>query len=384
MNNIIFSWAENAEGRMVHVDSVPRGLQCGCTCPNCHEPLLARHGEKNEHGFAHHSDTRGANLKICYMVILYKLAEQIIQTKKRIHAPSYYGIFPEKGIEFVDVKVDSSYERDDKQPDVIATTVDGTQYLIEFTFDYKVQHKQSINYKNLNCLEIDLSRQSLETVEKFLLESNSDRKWLNNQSYFDGIVLRYQKANRVIDVKDEEFCASCELKDSCSGVKPKGSYAPLVIENSGRKYRICKPEQYQEDLETYHKWQEEEEKREEEFRKKEAERLRLQEAEWERERQEREQQREQERLRQEQDEAEKLEERRKLIAAQQEARRQAELNAPPLEPSERTCFICQRNLSWMYRPGDKYAHCGCYSSMRVPKNTPPELAQTCRGFKRKF
>lgn len=386
MNIIIFSWAENAEGRMVHVDSVPRGLQCGCTCPNCHEPLLARHGEKNEHGFAHHSDIRGANLKICYMVILYKLAEQIIQTKKRIHTPSYYGIFPEKDIEFVDVKVDSSYERDDKQPDVIATTVDGTQYLIEFTFDYKVQHKQSINYKNLNCLEIDLSRQSLETVEKFLLESNSDRKWLNNQSYFDGIVPRYQKANRVIDVKDEEFCASCELKDSCSGVKPKGSYAPLVIENSGRKYRICKPEQYQEDLETYHKWQEEEEKREEEFRKKEAERLRLQEAEWEweRERQEREQQREQERLRQEQDEAEKLEERRKLIAAQQEARRQAELNAPPLEPSERTCFICQRNLSWMYRPGDKYAHCGCYSSMRVPKNTPPELAQTCRGFKRKF
>ena len=241
-NDFIFSWAENAEGRMVHVDSVPRGLRCGCTCPNCHEPLLARHGEKNEHGFAHHSDTRGANLNICYMVILYKLAEQIIQTKKRIHAPSYYGIFPEKDIDFVDVKVDSCYERDDKQPDVIATTADGTQYLIEFTFDYKVQHKQAIDYKNLNCLEIDLSKQSLETIEKFLLESNADRKWLNNQSYFEGIVPRYQKANRVIEVKDEEFCASCELKDSCSGVKPKGSYTPLVIENSGRKYRICKPE----------------------------------------------------------------------------------------------------------------------------------------------
>ena len=81
IGDFIFSWAENAEGRMVHVDSVPRGLRCGCTCPNCHEPLLARHGEKNEHGFAHHSDTRGANLNICCMVILYKLAEQIIQTK---------------------------------------------------------------------------------------------------------------------------------------------------------------------------------------------------------------------------------------------------------------------------------------------------------------
>ena len=386
ISDFIFSWAENAEGRMVHVDSVPRGLRCGCTCPNCHEPLLARHGEKNEHGFAHHSDTRGANLNICYMVILYKLAEQIIQTKKRIHAPSYYGIFPEKDINFVDVKVDSCYERDDKQPDVIATTADGTQYLIEFTFDYKVQHKQAIDYKNLNCLEIDLSKQSLETIEKFLLESNADRKWLNNQSYFEGIVPRYQKVNRVIEVKDEEFCASCELKDSCSGVKPKGFYAPLVIENSGRKYRICKPEQYQEDLEAYHKWLNEEKrkKREEEFRRKEAERQRQREAEWERERQIREQERKQERLRQEQEAAEKLEERRKLIAAQQEARRQAELNAPPLDPSERTCFMCESNLSWMNRPGDRYAHCGCYLSMRVSKNTPPESAQTCRGFKRTF
>ena len=52
IGEFIFSWAENAEGRIVHVDSVPRGLQCGCTCPNCHEPLLARHGEKNEHGFS--------------------------------------------------------------------------------------------------------------------------------------------------------------------------------------------------------------------------------------------------------------------------------------------------------------------------------------------
>ena len=314
-NNFVFSWAENAEGRMVHVDSVPRGLRCDCTCPNCHEPLLARHGEKNEHGFAHHSDTRGANLNICYMVILYKLAEQIIQTKKKIYAPSYYGIFPEKEIDFVDVKVDSCYEMDDKQPDVIATTADGTQYLIEYTFDYKVQHKQAINYKNLNSPEIDLSRQNLETVERFLLESNTDRKWLNNQSYFEGIVPRYQKANRVIEVKDEEFCASCELKDYCSGIKPKGSYAPLVIENNGRKYRICKPEQYKKDLEAHHKWLEEVEKRkkrEEELRKKEAEYQHHREAEWERERLRREQEREQERLRQEQEEAARLEERRKI------------------------------------------------------------------------
>ena len=93
--DFVFSWAENEQGKMVHVDNVPRGIQCGCKCPYCHERLLARHGEVRQHGFAHHSDTRGANLKICYVVTMYKLAEQIIQNAKRIHAPSYYGIFPE-------------------------------------------------------------------------------------------------------------------------------------------------------------------------------------------------------------------------------------------------------------------------------------------------
>ena len=71
-NNFVFSWAEDAQGKMVHVDDVPRGLACGCVCPCCREKLLARHGDIKEHGFAHHSDNRGANLDICYRVVLYK------------------------------------------------------------------------------------------------------------------------------------------------------------------------------------------------------------------------------------------------------------------------------------------------------------------------
>lgn len=227
-NNFVFSWAEDAQGKMVHVDDVPRGLACGCVCPCCREKLLARHGDIKEHGFAHHSDNRGANLDICYRVVLYKLAEQIIQTRKKIHAPSYYGIFKEKDIEFVDVKIDGRYEREDKQPDVIATTKDNQQYIIEFTFDYKVQHKQAIDYKNLNCLEINLSNQTLESVEKFLLEENKDRIWFNNQEYFNSTEPRYEKANKRIKVKNEDECKECELYYSCVGVKSKESGSILV------------------------------------------------------------------------------------------------------------------------------------------------------------
>ena len=73
-----FSWAEDKRGKMVYVDDVPRGVACNCICPYCRENLIARHGAERAHGFAHASKERGANLKICLKVIVFKLAEQII------------------------------------------------------------------------------------------------------------------------------------------------------------------------------------------------------------------------------------------------------------------------------------------------------------------
>ena len=33
---------------MVHVNDVPRGLMCNCSCPNCYEKLMAQHGNVRE------------------------------------------------------------------------------------------------------------------------------------------------------------------------------------------------------------------------------------------------------------------------------------------------------------------------------------------------
>ena len=247
IQDIVFSWAENKDGRMVHVDTVPKGLNCGCICPNCHEQLLARKGKERKNHFAHHSDNRGANLKICYQVAMYKLAEQIIQTKKRIHLPSYYDIFQERDIHFVDVEIDGRYEREDKQPDVIAKTDDGNEIIIEFTFKYKTRHKRAVDFIKHNCVEINLSNQKLETLEEFLLSSKSDRRWLNNEVYFNRIEETYRKHDKAIKVVPVSKCNKCPLRYNCCAIMKEG--LPLQIENNAQMFRLCKTEIYEKRIE---------------------------------------------------------------------------------------------------------------------------------------
>ena len=361
-NSFIFSWAENADGKMVHVDSVPNGLQCKCICPHCREQLLARHGQINEHGFAHHSDKRGANLNICYMVILYKLAEHILQTKKRIHVPSYYGIYKETDIEFVDVKVDSEYEREDKQPDVIARTKDNQQYLIEFTFQYKVQHKKDLDYHNLNCLEIDLSGQTLESLEDFLMLSSENRRWINNENYFNRIEKTYHNANKAVRVISESNCRNCKIKNFCCAIKQ--NYHPIRIENNGQTFRICKIEEYNRLSEAL-KQQSlhyEQQRKNEEYRIQNLKHKTFR-----------------------QDEQSITIKENDHIHIKNtnhsETEQKTIISTITKDSYERSCFDCELNLTWANKGG--MANCGCYSRLGIKPAIKPDYAKNCRMFKRK-
>ena len=47
-------YAVDSNGFLVNVDDVRTGNECGCFCPACKEPLMAKNqGQKRIHHFAH-------------------------------------------------------------------------------------------------------------------------------------------------------------------------------------------------------------------------------------------------------------------------------------------------------------------------------------------
>lgn len=92
---------------------------------------------------------------------------------------------------------------------------------------------------------VELPLKGSRTQSPWLVEA---RIRLNNQELFDSIEPRYEKANLRIRVKDEDDCRKCELYGACVGVRSKNSGSLVVVENSGKRYRICKPELYEAEL----------------------------------------------------------------------------------------------------------------------------------------
>lgn len=202
-------------------------------------------------------------------------------------------------------------------------------------------------------------------MQDFLLYSSEHRKWLNNQAYFERIESTYSQYGKLVKVTEETDCAGCPINDRCCGIRLKGQSNPIRIENSGHSYRVCKTEEYENQI-----------KEAEEKRKQEEAQKRLQEKEL-RERRERELLQKAELERQDAIRAEKA----AIMRREQEQKEAIETSR--ISPELRTCFMCRSNLDWMCR-NDGYAHCGPYLSLGVPKNTPPDTAKTCRGFRIKL
>lgn len=74
---LLLSYAIGTNGNLVHIDNVANGKKCGCFCPACQEPLVAKNGGKKKiHHFAHFSDI---NCEFAYETMLHLLAKEKIR-----------------------------------------------------------------------------------------------------------------------------------------------------------------------------------------------------------------------------------------------------------------------------------------------------------------
>lgn len=73
------------------IENVESGLKCGCICPSCGEPLVAKKGTKRMHHFSHYS---GHNCEYGYETSLHLAAKEILSTANRIMLPAVYIQFP--------------------------------------------------------------------------------------------------------------------------------------------------------------------------------------------------------------------------------------------------------------------------------------------------
>jgi len=95
---IPFGLREN-DGEFVDVADVPRGKLCGCICPSCKSPLIARQGNLKEWHFAHASRSvysrTERECQFSFYVSVRMMARQVIREKLELVLPRYEDVVSE-------------------------------------------------------------------------------------------------------------------------------------------------------------------------------------------------------------------------------------------------------------------------------------------------
>ena len=190
MAELKLTYGKDSNGRLVHVDDVPSGLACNCTCPECRAQLIARKGKKNQHHFAHPhgSDCTGAR-----MTALHMLAQQIIQGEKKIRTPWFKDYYedPSKLIYFESVSLEQRIETTEinRRPDCVGIIKNGDKQY-EVWIEVKVKHaideekKKDIECLGAICMEVDLSsllkvQYTERSIQKALFDVYDNKEWIN-------------------------------------------------------------------------------------------------------------------------------------------------------------------------------------------------------------
>lgn len=216
----LLTYAINEQGAWAFIEDVPNGLACGCVCPCCNEPLVARNkGKYRKKHFAHSS---GCDCPGYYETTLHLLSKEIIKTEKAIMVPEYEMLTPQR-IEFEEVEVEERHDNSSLQPDCVGITFNGLRLHIEIYVTHPIDDykKSKIKDGNINCIQIRVPRDfpmDKQQLKDFLLFSTESREWINYP--FGDLLLSEQQKEQIIAYRNAhpglralliEKCDNCEI-----------------------------------------------------------------------------------------------------------------------------------------------------------------------------
>lgn len=178
------------DGSLVHISEVAQGAACGCICPCCKAPLLARKGSIKVHHFAH---KKGADCAKAVETALHLASKQILEEHKEIALPAVQidletyrdpiPVSPEKTFRFDEVR--SEKRTGDIVPDILAYSR-GVPLLIEIRVTHEVDKAKAAKIRRLgiSAIEIDLSSFCRNFTREELIDAvirqTANKKWVFN------------------------------------------------------------------------------------------------------------------------------------------------------------------------------------------------------------
>lgn len=193
--SLLQSFAIAKDGRVVSVEEVERGQACGCTCPACQRPLIARQGELRVWHFAH---ATGADCEGGAESALHLAAKTVIERAGGVTLPGLTAqrtltlpdgrrgtgeaSISETWIDFTEVRTEVNLG--DVIPDVVGTA--GTQaYLIEVGVTHFVDTGKLAILKASGNPAIEIDLRGVDRVawdwpalEEIVVHGVSGKHWL--------------------------------------------------------------------------------------------------------------------------------------------------------------------------------------------------------------
>ncbi len=179
-------YAMNENGRVVHVREVVSGLACGCRCPACGMPLIAKKGLELTHHFAHEAQS---SCRAAAETALHRMAKEIVEQALKLWLPAVtarYGTETRelyKGQDVIFTRAQSEARHlHEVVPDLFLERGDH-MLLVEICVTHPCDDakRAELRAKGIATLEIDLSavprNASREEVAKAVLHS-AQRQWI--------------------------------------------------------------------------------------------------------------------------------------------------------------------------------------------------------------